>query len=95
MIHLLDSNKAFVILFLLVLMSAFAIVYSTYSTRLAFMQWQEILSETQKLDVEWGRLLIEKSSSSSYIRLEKIATEKLGMVVPEGERLVVIREGGL
>lgn len=95
MMSLLDSKKVFFPLFALVLLSAFAVVYSTYSARLAFIKWQSILSTTQKLEVEWGRLLIEKSSSSSYVRLEKIAIQKLGMVVPADDRLIVIQEGGL
>jgi cell division protein FtsL len=91
----LQSMKLTVALWLLVLASAFAVVYVSHTARNAFIEWQALLDAAQSADVEWGRLLIEKSSSSSYSRLEGLAKEQLHMSVPTGERMILLKPEGV
>ena len=42
------------------------------------------------LDVEWGQLRLEQSTWAAHGRIEKVARERLRMVVPQAGMLVVI-----
>jgi cell division protein FtsL len=64
----------------------------THAARSAFIQTQRLNDESQAYDVEWGRLLIERSNSSSLTRLENIASNQLNMQVPDVKRVVVLEE---
>ena len=79
------------LLWLLVVTSALAVVYVTHLSRNAFVETQRLSKVAQDYDVEWGRLLIERSSSSSISRIEGIATDRLGMAVPSAKRVVVLQ----
>jgi len=81
------------VLWLAVCMTAVAVAYSNYSARLLFSQWQNLLKEQQQYEVEWGQLLIEKSSLTAYTRLEYIAAEKLKMLTPSVDRIHLIKGG--
>jgi cell division protein FtsL len=86
------SLRLTIILWLLVLISAIAVVYMTHISRAAFITTQDLYDQAQAFDVEWGRLLIERSNSSSITRLENIASERLNMQVPDVSRVVVLTE---
>ena len=89
----LDKPLTAFALWLFVFVTAVAVVYATYSSRSAFVESQELSAEVQRLDVHWGRLLIEQSNSSSVTRIEGIATEKLEMSVPDAGRVIVLQGG--
>ena len=76
----------------MVLMSAVAVIYMTHISRMTFIETQSLHDHAQEHDVEWGRLLIERSNSSSITRLENIASNKLDMRVPDVKRVVVLRD---
>ena len=90
---MIESYRLALILLVLVVISAFAVIYSSHSARVSFISLQDLLKESQEYEVEWGQLLIEKSAESSYSRLEKEAEKKLNMVTPGVEQIVVIKEG--
>lgn len=83
-----------IVLWLAVCISALAVAYSNHRARLLFVEWQGQLKAQQKYEVEWGQLLIEKSSLTSYVRLERIAAEKLKMRVPAVEQIQIIKGDG-
>ena len=80
------------LLWLLVVCSALAVIYMTHLSRNAFVETQRLSKQADDYDVEWGRLLIERSSSSSISRIEGIATDQLGMAVPNANRVIVLQE---
>ncbi len=82
-----------VVLWVLVIASALAVVYMTHLSRNAFVETQRLTNEAQDFDVEWGRLLIERSNSSSVTRIEGIASDELGMSVPKANRVIVLQGG--
>jgi cell division protein FtsL len=86
------SLRYTVMLWLLVLASAVAVIYMTHVSRAAFIETQVLHAQAQAFDVEWGRLLIEKSNSSSIARLESIASNQLNMQVPDADHVVVLEE---
>ncbi len=81
-----------VLLWLAVLVSALAVVRTSHLTRLKINQLEVLRREASQLHVQWGQYLLEQSAWSAYGRIEKEATEKLHMIVPRGEQLVMVSE---
>ncbi len=81
-----------VLLWSAVLASALAVVRTAHLTRQKVNQLEVLRREANQLHVQWGQYLLEQSAWSAYGRIEKEATEKLHMVVPRGEQLVMVSE---
>lgn len=81
-----------IFLSLLVFMSAIAVVYYKHQSRLLFTKLQTLNQEIEGLQVEWGQLLLEQGTWSADARVERLARERLQMVVPEPSTVVVIQE---
>ncbi|WP_460853009.1 cell division protein FtsL [Pseudomaricurvus hydrocarbonicus] len=79
-----------VLLWALVLASAFGVVRSTHEARARLNQLEVMRREAAQLHVQWGQYLLEHSAWSAYGRIEKEATEKLHMTIPRGEQLVMV-----
>ena len=78
------------ILWLLVLISAMAVVRSTHEARAQLNQLEVMRREAAQLHVQWGQYLLEQSAWWAYGRIEKQATDSLDMVIPRGEQLIVV-----
>lgn len=78
------------VLWLAVLVSALTVIYSSFDTRNQFNALEELRSERNALQVEWGKYLLEESAWASFERIEKTAVDTLGMKIPEGQQLVVV-----
>ena len=61
---------------------AMGVVYSKHKSRVFHIELSELREESDQLDVQWGRLQLEEGALSEYGRIERIATEKLGMKRP-------------
>ncbi len=79
------------VLFIAVLVTAIGLVYSKHLTRKLFVELQQLRKEVVSLDTEWGRLQLEQSAWSEHGRIERIARERLGMVIPEAEQMSFIK----
>ena len=79
-----------IVLWLLCLVSAIAVVYSTFQSRRAIDSLEELRREENGLQVISGQLMLEKSSWAAYTRVEEIAESKLGMSVAEPEKTVLV-----
>ncbi len=44
----------------------------------------------EQLEVEWGQLQLEQSTWAMHARIEKVATQALGMRVPPPRRVQVV-----
>ena len=78
------------ILIFTVLFSALSLVYVTNLSR-SLHAWQaQQTIESDRLHVQWGQLLLEKSSLTRQSRLQDIAHEKLQMSTPDAQHQVVI-----
>lgn len=75
-----------------VLMSALSIVYVTNNTRSLNANLQQMQAERDHLHVQWGQLLLEKSTWIMQARIQQIASNKLGMVVPNSKSVVIVNE---
>ncbi len=78
------------VVWLAVLVSAISVVYVTFDVRRHTHQLSELSKNMQELQVEAGQLLLEKSALAAYARVERIATQEVGMRVPNGHEIVVV-----
>jgi len=78
-------------LWLLVLVSAVAVVVTSHRCRLLYAELARLQQQENHLQVEWGQYLLEQSSWASLNRIEQLAHEELGMQVPEFEDMVVVK----
>ncbi len=78
------------LLWLTVLASGLAVVYSTHLSRQLFAELDLLKRDTNELHVEWGQYLLEQSTWSAFDRVETVAENRLGMHVPEREQIVIV-----
>jgi len=75
----------------MVLSSAIVLVYSKHQSRKLFVELQELKTEVDELNTEWGQLQLEQSAWSGHGRIEQVARERLSMVMPKAEDVVFIK----
>ncbi|NQX90295.1 MAG: cell division protein FtsL [Halioglobus sp.] len=76
----------------MVLLSAFATIYSTHACRALYARLQTLESDQWYLQEDYGRLVLEQSTQASHYRVESIARGDLGMTEPDlGQYKVVAK----
>jgi cell division protein FtsL len=91
--HLLTRRQiAVVMLALAVLLSALSIIYVTHVTRILHAAFQHNLVEQDRLHVQRGQLLLERSTWMMQARIQQFAENKLGMIVPDNKSVMIIHE---
>ena len=78
-------------LFFAVLVTAIGLVYTKHQTRKLFVELQQLNKDVVGLNTEWGQLQLEQSAWSDHGRIERIAREKLDMMIPEAEQVAFIK----
>lgn len=79
----------FLLLGFLVLAQALGIIYVKQTKRSLHSQIQRLYAVRDKLQVEWSQSLLEKGTWVAAARVERVAREKLGMVVPEKVNVII------
>ncbi len=79
------------LLILLVISSAFAVVYSRDLDRRLTSELQQIQSTRADLQEEWSQLLLEQSTWSTQARIQRIAQTQLQMREPEQSSIIMVR----
>ena len=79
------------VMMLLVLFSAVAVVVTKHAGRSEFVVMQQLEHQRDKLNEEWGRLLLEESTWASPGRVEQQARNKLNMLMPTADNTVMVR----
>lgn len=72
------------------LASAFAVVYVKALDRELFSELQTLQQKHEDLNVKWGQLLLEQNTWAAPARVQAIAQQQLGMVVPTAKEVTVI-----
>lgn len=78
-------------LLLLVVISALAVIFSTYRSRTLFNELQQLQRQEWALDEEWERLLLEQSTWAAHERVSEIAEQKLEMVMPDPAAIHIVQ----
>lgn len=83
--HMSKSIYMLIVLLAAVLVSALAVIYSTNSYRSTLSQVEQEEQQTHFFQLQWGQLLLEQASLATPARVEELATEKLGMILPDSK----------
>lgn len=78
------------VLFIASLFSAIAVSYSAYWNRQLLNALYGELSERDKLQAEWGRLILEQSTWTAHSRVETLASETLKMRIPDAAEVRLV-----
>ncbi len=84
----------FPLLLLAVTASAIGVVHSSHLARQLFSELQTLRRDGLVLQEDWGRLLLEQSTWASHDRIQRLAEDKLTMVVPREVSLQVVKVDG-
>jgi len=79
----------FVVLLVAITASCLGVVFTTFTTRHLLNNLQQLVQEQNRLQVEWGQLLLEQSSLVAQGQVEEVAISQLGMEVPTMDKVVV------
>lgn len=75
----------------LVLVSALAVVYVKFQSRVLFADLQALQTDADRMNIEWGQLQLEQSTKLTHGKVEDLARKRLAMVMPSSEQVVVIK----
>lgn len=81
---------AVALVWLLVVISALAVVASTHQTRERVSRLETLRREASELQVVWGQYMLEQSTWAAYGRVERLAREELNMHLPEDDDIVMV-----
>lgn len=91
--HLLSKKQiAMMVVALSVLLSALSVIYVTHLTREMHAAYQHSLVEQDRLHVQHGQLLLERSTWMMQAHIQQVAESKLDMMVPDHKSVVIIHE---
>lgn len=79
------------VLLMLVLISAIAVVWARHENRVLFVQLTRLQAQRDALNIEFGRLELEKATWAEPGRIESIARKQMGMVNPTSDDTRLIR----
>jgi len=72
--------------------ASIGVIFTKHLSRQKHIELSQIQSTLDELDIEWSRLQIEESTFSEHGLVETIARQRLDMVLPEGQSVVVISD---
>jgi cell division protein FtsL len=85
------TNRLVAVLSAVLLITALAVIYSKYYSRLIFIDIQKQERELDQREVEWGQTQLELTTFAEQNRVELVAREKLKLVLPIHEKTIYIK----
>jgi cell division protein FtsL len=85
------QRVALAALWIAVLVSSLAVVYSKHQARSRFVELQRLTERRDELDIEWGQLQLEQSTWATHGRVERVARDDLKMVIPRAADLRIVQ----
>ena len=76
---------------LLVLISAFSVIYFTHLNRQTTSKIEVLLTERDGLENEWRNLLLEQNSLAEHSAIESNAEKQLNMTRPDASSEIIIK----
>ena len=84
-------NRLLSIAGLILLLSALAVIYSKYYSRLIFIEIQKQERALDQYEVEWGQMQLELTMLAEQNRLELVAQDELKLMMPLREKIIYIK----
>lgn len=72
------------------LISAFSVIYISDLNRQAFNELSSLQHSRNHLYTQWGQLLLEENTWAAPERIENVAKQDLGMIIPNAKNVVII-----
>jgi cell division protein FtsL len=85
------TNRLLGAIGIVLLLSALAVIYSKYYSRLVFLEIQKQERALDQYEVEWGQMQLEQMMLVEQNRVELVAKEKLKLVMPIREKIIYIK----
>ena len=73
-----------------VVVSCLGVIASKQAGRTSFAALEQLRAEQDRLDREWGQLLLEEAAWATHGRIDQLARQRLGLYEP-GAATVVVR----
>ena len=73
---------------------ALGLVTSQHQARKLYVELQKEQERAKQIEIEWDQLQLEQSTWATPARVEKLATQALGMRVPPSSRIQVVPPAG-
>ncbi len=70
--------------------SAIALVYTKHEARKIFVELEQLTTERDELNIEWGQLQIEQSTWATHARIERVALDELALKRPKPTEIYLI-----
>ena len=86
------KNILMSILIAMLMLSAIAVIYSKYQSRLLFIDIQNKEKQLDNYEVEWGRLQLELTTLTEENRIEIEARNRLMLTLPAQNKIVYIKQ---
>lgn len=85
------TNRLLSVAGIALLLSALAVIYSKYYSRLLFLEIQKQERALDQYEVEWGQMQLELTMLAEQNRVELVAREKLKLIMPLREKIIYIK----
>lgn len=79
------------VLVVLLLASAFSVIYLKDLSRRLFIRYQQAQQVQEHDEIEWSKLLLEEGAWSTQARIQSLASTQLDMVTPAMKNIVLIK----
>jgi cell division protein FtsL len=73
------------------LASAVVVVHARHQHRQRFVELTGLEKARDELNIEFGRLQLEQATWAESNRVDQVARNRLGMVFPQADEIVVVR----
>ncbi|MCK5720879.1 MAG: cell division protein FtsL [Thiomargarita sp.] len=80
-----------VILIISIFVSAIQLILFRHYNRIFLGELQSLLQQQDELNITYGQLQLEYSTLTQASRLKKIARNKLDMIIPHSEDIIIIK----
>lgn len=80
-----------VLLLTTLLASAMAVIYSKNYSRSVFIEIERHERALDRYEVEWGQMQLELSTLAEQNRIERIAKERIKLIVPPKEKIIYLK----
>jgi cell division protein FtsL len=85
------STVGIIVLLVMLMMSALAVIYCKNYSRSIFIEIERHERSLDQYEVEWGQMQLELSTLAEQNRVERIAKERLKLVMPPHESIIYIK----
>lgn len=81
----------FPLLLISVISSAMGSVWTRHESRKLFNELQQLESNRDAMNVEWGKLQLEQSTYTTHGKIEEAARKHLKMKIPAAQQVMILK----